>query len=386
MSYPLASTTWEDEEIDAAIEVLKSKNTTMGEKVSQFENNFAKKFGAKFAVMSNSGSSANLLAVAAISEKYKIKRGAVVLVPAISWSTTYFPFHQYGFKLRFADVDIDTLNYDISHVERILKNEKVDLICAVNLLGNPNEFDKLKRLAGDIPIFEDNCESMGASYKDKQAGTIGIAGSFSTFFSHHICTMEGGVTVTDDEHLHHLMLSIRSHGWTRNLPSKNFVSGIKSDNEFEESFKFVIPGYNLRPLEIEAAIGIKQLHKIDRFLEFRRLNAKKMRSTIFEKYNNCVRFQKEIGNSSWFGFSMIFENLETRNKAVKIFEKKKINCRPVVSGNFCRQPVIQMLDSKFDKLDSADIVHERGLFVGNHHFSIDEQIILLDQALQEIVS
>lgn len=386
MSYPLASTTWEDDEIEVAINVLKSKNTTMGEKVLQFENDFAKKFGAKFAVMSNSGSSANLIAVAAISEKYKLGRGSTVLVPAISWSTTYFPFHQYGFKLRFADVDLDTLNYDISHVESILKNEKIDLICAVNLLGNPNEFDKLKTLAADIPIFEDNCESMGATYNGKQTGTIGIVGSFSTFFSHHMCTMEGGVTVTDDEHLYHLMLSIRAHGWTRNLPSKNFVSGIKSEDRFEESFKFVIPGYNLRPLEIEAAIGISQLRKIDRFVNVRRLNAEKFKSVIVEKRKNEVRFQKELGNSSWFGFSMIFEDVEIRNRAIKVFDTNKIDCRPVVAGNFCRQPVIQMLDSKFDKLDNADIVHERGLFVGNHHFALEEEILLLDRALQEVFS
>ena len=172
MSYKLASTTWNEEEVLEAIQVIKSMNTTMGKRVLEFEKLFASRFGSKFAVMSNSGSSANLLAVAALAESGLTNRPErTVLVPAVSWSTTYFPFHQYGFKLRFADVDLETLNYDLDHVAEIVKSENIDCICAVNLLGNPNDFQKLKSLVGDIPIFEDNCESMGAKFMGKECGT-----------------------------------------------------------------------------------------------------------------------------------------------------------------------------------------------------------------------
>lgn len=384
-SYELASTTWQNEEIEEAIAVIKSMNTTMGPRVLDFESSFAKLFGSKYAVMSNSGSSANLLAVASIVESLELSSQKTVLVPAVSWSTTYFPFHQYGFKLRFADIDIDTLNYDLSHVAKILQEEKIDIICAVNLLGNPNDFDALARLAGKIPIFEDNCESMGAKFRGKYTGTHGVLGSFSTFFSHHMCTMEGGITVTEDEKLYQLMLSIRAHGWTRNLPDQNQVSGIKSSNRFEESYKFVVPGYNLRPLEIEAAIGNVQLKKIESFVSERRKNADIFRQKIVSKYQDAVRFQKEIGESSWFGFSLIFADSYTRDRAVSEFESSGIDCRPIVAGNFCRQPVMQKLYSKFDKLENADVVHEKGLFVGNHHYNLEKQLTHLDLALERIL-
>ena len=387
MAYQLASTTWDNEEIEAAIEVIKSKNTTMGVHVKEFESEFAKEFGSKFAVMSNSGSSANLLAIAAMVESGMFEsKDRTVVVPAVSWSTTYFPFHQYGFKLRFVDVDLKTLNYDLEHLERVIREEKIDAICAVNLLGNPNDFSSLKRIAGSIPIFEDNCESMGAKFEGKQAGTHGVLGSFSTFFSHHMCTMEGGVTVTDDERLYQFMLSIRAHGWTRNLSDQNLVSGLKSQNKFEESFKFVVPGYNLRPLEIEAAIGKIQLRKISEFILERRKNSEIFKKKIVEKYGNRVIFQEEIGESSWFGFSMIFENADLRKRSITEFESAKIDCRPIVAGNFCRQPVIEKMDCKFDKLINANIVHERGLFVGNHHFDLEHEIHQLDISLEKVMS
>jgi CDP-6-deoxy-D-xylo-4-hexulose-3-dehydrase len=335
--------------------------------------------------MSNSGSSANLLAVAALTESGLFSGiEKTVLVPAVSWSTTYFPFHQYGFKLRFADIDLDTLNYDLDHVAEIVRNEKIDCVCAVNLLGNPNDFQKLKSIVGDIPIFEDNCESMGAKFMGKECGTHGVLGSFSTFFSHHLCTMEGGVTVTDDEKLYHLMLAIRAHGWTRNLPDQNFVTGTKSANSFEESYKFVVPGYNLRPLEVEAAIGLKQLPKLSDFVSTRRTNAAKFAERFHSKYRDKIRFQREVGESSWFGFSLLLENQQTRNEVIKSFESSGIDCRPIVAGNFCRQPVMNKMAHKYDKICNADAVNDTGLFIGNHHFELTEEFDLLDSTLERV--
>ncbi|WP_170914700.1 DegT/DnrJ/EryC1/StrS family aminotransferase, partial [Salmonella enterica] len=140
-------------------------------------------------------------------------------------------------------------------------SDKTRAILAVNLLGNPNDFSTIHEIISnkDIILLEDNCESMGATFQNKQAGTFGIMGSFSSFYSHHIATMEGGCVVTDDEELYHILLCLRAHGWTRNLPKENMVTGTKSDDIFEESFKFVLPGYNVRPLEMSGAIGIEQL-------------------------------------------------------------------------------------------------------------------------------
>jgi CDP-6-deoxy-D-xylo-4-hexulose-3-dehydrase len=257
-SYPLATSTWDEKELDAIQSVIERDVYTMGESVAKFEQDFCKFTKSKFAVMVSSGSTANLIAIAALfyTKNPMLKRGDEVIVPAVSWSTTFFPLQQYGLRLKFVDIDLETLNYNLNSLESSI-TEKTRMIMAVNLLGNPNDFDKINQIIKDKNIFivEDNCESMGAEYKGKQAGTFGIMGTFSTFFSHHIATMEGGFVVTNDEELYHILLSLRAHGWTRNLPKENKVC-TKSDDWFEESFRFVLPGYNVRPVEMSGAIGI----------------------------------------------------------------------------------------------------------------------------------
>ena len=263
--YKLASNTWNDLELKAIQKVIDSGNFTMGDYVRKFEAEFAKLIGSKYAIMVNSGSSANLLMVAALffTRKPKLIKGDEVIVPAVSWSTTYTPLQQYGLKLRFVDIDLNTLNIDLNMLEKSI-TKKTKMIFLVNLLGNPNDFNSVNEIIKDkdIIIIEDNCESLGASYNGQFTGTFGLMGSFSSFFSHHICTMEGGLVATNDKELYHIMLSLRAHGWTRDLPNNNCVNDNKSKNQFEESFNFVLPGYNLRPLEIEAAVGLEQLKKL----------------------------------------------------------------------------------------------------------------------------
>ncbi|MBQ7135593.1 aminotransferase class V-fold PLP-dependent enzyme, partial [Campylobacter sp.] len=214
--YSLASSTWDEKELNAINEVIKSDIFTMGKKVAQFEQDFAKFVGSKYAVMTSSGSTANLIATAALfyTKNNKLQRGDEVIVPAVSWSTTYYPLHQYGLKLKFVDIDLHTLNYDLEALKDAI-SDKTKMIMCVNLLGNPNDFDAIKTIIGDrnIILLEDNCESMGAEYNGKQAGTFGIMGTFSTFYSHHMATMEGGFVVTDNEELYHILLCLRAHGW-----------------------------------------------------------------------------------------------------------------------------------------------------------------------------
>ncbi|MDB2658763.1 aminotransferase class V-fold PLP-dependent enzyme, partial [Flavobacteriaceae bacterium] len=260
MEYKLATSTWDEMEIKAIEEVIKTDKFSMGPKVEEFEKSFAQFFGSKYAVMCSSGSTANLLMVAALffSKKPKLKAGDEIIVPAVSWSTTFFPLQQYGLKLKFVDIDLKTLNYNLDDLESAVSS-KTKAIMVVNLLGNSNDFNKINSIIEnkDIVIIEDNCESMGAKFDNKFCGTHGLMGTFSTFFSHHMATMEGGMVLTDDEEYYHILLCLRAHGWTRNLPHKNHVAD-KSDNWFEESFRFVLPGYNVRPLEMSGAIGIEQ--------------------------------------------------------------------------------------------------------------------------------
>lgn len=375
MRYKLSDDTWNEKEFEAIQEVLDSNMFSMGKRVKQFESEFAEKFGVKYALMVSSGSAANLLAVAGLVYSGRLQKGDEVIVPAVSWSTTYFPLYQMGLKLRFVDIDKDTLNIDTDKLSQAI-TENTKMICLVNLLGNPNEFDQIKEVCKnkDIIIMEDNCESLGAEYNGKKAGTIGLVGTYSTFYSHHLCTMEGGVTVTDDEELYHYMLSIRAHGWTRNLPKDSKIYK-KSENDFYESFNFIVPGFNLRPLEIEGAAGSEQLKKMDRIIAQRRENAKYFREKMLQFKN--VRVQKEIGSSSWFGFAMILENdlKGKRDKIVKSLAENEIEVRPIVAGNFTRNSVIKYLDYTVSgELTASDDTHDNGFFIGNHSKNNFEEI------------
>ncbi len=388
MKYQLTSSTWDQAEIDAIQEVINSGQYSMSNKVAEFEKKFAKDFGSKFAVMVNSGSSANLIMIGALFFKKNnpLKAGDEIIVPAVSWATTYAPLQQYGLHVKFVDIDLETLNFDLEALQKAI-SPKTKAIFAVNLLGNPNDFTAINKMISgkDIILIEDNCESLGATFENKQAGTFGVMGSFSSFHSHHIVTMEGGVVVTDDEELYHILLSLRAHGWTRNLPEKNQLC-VKSDDDFEEKFRFLIPGYNVRPIEMAGATGITQLDKLPKMIEVRRENAKLFQELMANNKNFII--QKELGKSSWFGFAIIIkeESNLSRKKVLEILNKADIETRPIVAGNIAKK---EMISKYFDyslagEMKNAEIIDQRGFYVGNHSNNIKEQIRYLVQVLNEI--
>lgn len=381
--FPLATASWGQEEIAAMQRVIDSGVFSMGANVQAFERDFAAYIGSQHCVMVNSGSSANLLMVAALfytkNPKLKLKRGDEVIVPAVSWSTTYYPLYQYGLKIKFVDIDLNTLNYDLDQLESAV-TDKTRVIMAVNLLGNPNDFGRIGQIIGDreIVLIEDNCESMGAKYNGKMAGTFGVMGTFSSFFSHHISTMEGGLIVTDDEELYQILLSLRAHGWTRNLPKQNLVCSDKSDDPFEESFRFVLPGYNVRPLELEGALGVEQVKRLPHMVEERRKNGKLLQAALSQHPNLAI--QQEIGESSWFGFSLVIRpnSSLTRKELVVKLNDLGFECRPIVAGNFAKNEVVKYFDSEeHGALRNAEHIDQNGLFVGNHHYSIGDAIAAL---------
>ncbi|ECQ7346290.1 aminotransferase class V-fold PLP-dependent enzyme [Campylobacter jejuni] len=332
MKYTLASSTWDEKELQAIQDVIKSDMFTMGKKVAEFEKDFAKFTGSRYAVMTSSGSAANLIATAALfyTKNPKLTRGDEVIVPAVSWSTTYYPFYQYGLKLKFVDIDLETLNYNLDALSSAI-SDRTKMIMIVNLLGNPNDFDAINNLikGKDIILLEDNCESMGAEYKGKQTGTFGIMGTFST--------------------------------------------------------RFVLPGYNVRPVEMSGAIGVEQLKKLPMFLKHRRENAK----LFCEYFQNHPEFimQKEIGSSSWFGFSLVIRpNSKLQRKdIIKKLEENDIEYRPIATGDFTQNEVIKYFDYEIHQdLKNAKYIHEKGFFVGNHQFSISEQISLFKKVLDNL--
>lgn len=387
IKYPLIHSTWDKEEFEAINKIVKTGFFTMGKNVSKFEKEFAKYQGKKYGVMVNSGSSANLISIASLFYKKKnpLKRGDEVIVPAVSWSTTYSPLQQLGLKIKLVDIELDTFNIDFEKLKKAV-TKKTKLIVAVSLLGIPAELQKMKRLCKEkrILFFEDNCESLGAEINGKKTGSFGDLASHSFFFSHHICTMEGGMVVTNDFQLYCLMKALRAHGWSRDLPRKNPLIKIKK-NDFYEQYKFILPGFNLRPGEIHAAVGLVQLKKINSLINMRIKNLK-----LFQKYfnnNNNFIIPKTKYKSSSFAFPMIIKNKDPNFK-LKIFKelkKNKIDFRLITGGCFTSQKYAKFFDfTIFKNLKNSELLHNQGFFVGNASIDLSRQIKKLHHVLSNI--
>ena len=388
MHYPLASNTWDKEEEQAVLNILQSKNYTMGKCVKKFEEEFAKYLNVKHAVMVNSGSSANLLMLSLLKEIKEIPGcghdSGDIIVPALAWSTTFFPVHQFGFKLNFVDIDKKTLNIDPEKVEKnITKNTKA--ILAVNILGNSCEYKKLNLIAkkNNLVLLEDNCESFGAKYNGHYTGTNGLMGSFSFFFSHHLQTMEGGMVTTDNDLVAQYLKSLRAHGWSRDLPKENLIYKSAGDS-FNDRFTFIVPGFNLRPMEMSGAVGSIQLKKWEKFKEIRLKNAQVF-TKLFGNQNWCI-IQKINGESTWYAFNIILDG-PLKNKRDKIANKLKDNgveLRPTMTGNFMKNPVMKYL-KYIDHNDyfNSDLVHDNGFFIGNHTYDLTKELHFVKKLIEE---
>lgn len=389
MFYELAATTWGSEEIAAIDRVVASGRFTMGEQVAAFEREFADYFGVKHGIMVNSGSSANLIAVAALAYKQErpLQRGDEVIVPAISWATTYHPLQQYGLKLRFVDVELDTLNIDVSKLEQAL-TPRTRAIVPVSILGNPAALDVIRAFADahGLYVLEDNCESMDAELNGKKAGTFGDLNTFSFFFSHHISTMEGGMVLTDDLELGHLCRAMRAHGWTRDLPHDTPLYERTSSDHFE-AYRFILPGYNVRPLEMEGAIGREQLKKLPTLTAARRKNM----ALFQELFAGDERFiiQRENGVSSCFSFTIILNpaHKPDREKVFAALKEADIGFRIITGGCFLRHDVLKYYDyDTVGAIENAFTAHDLGFFVGNHPFDLTPQIERLRAVLDRVCS
>jgi len=385
--YALASDSWDQEEITAINRVIASGQYTLGKEVSSFEDAFSSFLGKSHSVMTNSGSSANLVATFALrySECFKFNENRnVVLVPAVSWSTTYFPLHQAGYKIRFLDVNLLTHNLSL---EAVIKNydETVCGICFVSLLGNTKGLEKIKGFCEEnsLWLMEDNCESFGAQTQTgKLAGSVGDISTHSFFFSHHLQTMEGGMATTNNTELAMIARSMRAHGWTRDKKSGDLSKFEK--NSFKSSFEFVYPGFCVRPIEFMGAVGKAQLSKWDGMLSARQKNASLFKS-ILKQFSNFIDIQDaDIDRSSWFGFSMILKNkaYNHRDKLLNILDKFDIQVRPIVTGNFTNQPVMQFLNAEVSpNLVNSDIIENQGLFVGNDCTDLNQELASLERAI-----
>ena len=354
--YPLATNTLGDEEREAILRVFDSGRITAGQEVAAFEREFAHHVGSRHAVMVNSGSSANLLMIATLVEEGRLKAGDEVIVPAVSWATSYYPLHQYGLKIVLCDVDPYTFNLTRAHVEECI-TKHTRAVLAVNLLGNPCNYDHLQMLCATkgLILLEDNCEGFDARWGTKHCGTFGEMGTFSSYFSHHLNTMEGGMIVTDNVYQAQLMRSLRSHGWMRGWPNCD-----------PKGFEFNYIGYNVRPMEMAAAIGRVQLRHYVRAGVSGRRAANALRfQTLFGQDPRWYPQRPEGSQPSWFGLGLVLSpdmNLELARETLNV---AGIETRPIIAGNFARQPVAKKMNITHGPLPGADLLHDHGLMLGN---------------------
>lgn len=389
MRYSFASSSWDERERRAIDQVLATGSLVMGPQVADFERSFACIFGVKYAVMVNAGSSANLLTIAAqcFSKRRQLRPGEEVLAPSIAWGTSLFPLHQYGLRMKLVDVDPATLTLDVTKAESAI-TPTTRAILAVNTLGGSSDFDKLIALCDkhNLILIEDNTDAMGAAYKGKRCGTFGRCGAFSLSQGSHLSTGEGGVVVTNDEELYHILLALRSYGSTEQLPKPNKVDNKKSDRLYE-GCRFVLPGYNVRPTEIAGAIGLAQLEKLPAILETRRRNAELLQEAIKDLPE--IQLQKPLGDSSWLAFGLVLRDASAgkRESLVEELTRQGIECRPIVAGNITGHAVMSHLNHAIHgTLPQAKKVDKQGFAIANSHVDLTENIKHLKSCLESALS
>lgn len=387
---PLQWPSYGSDEVNEAIESLLSTWVTMGKKVNTFETMFSNYLGVKYSTMVNSGSSANLVALTALSNpafKNYIKKGDEIITPAVTWATTVYPIVNIDAKPVFVDVGED-YNIDVNKIESAITG-KTRAIMPVHLLGNPCEIDRIMEIANEHNLFviEDNCESYGAEVNGKKAGTFGDLGTASFFISHHITTIEGGMVYTNDEVLFELMKQIRVFGWIRDLKDKEAIA--KKYNSIDPRFLFINVGYNLRPTEMQGAFGMHQMGKLEGFIKIRKENAEYWNKR-FEEFSEYFIIPKERSGTRhvWFCYPLTVKSNApfTRKEITGFLESRKIETRPIMSGNIVEQPVVQFLDHRISgELNNSRLIMSNAFFFGNHQFIGKAEREFIADSIEEFV-
>ncbi|HNC95069.1 MAG TPA: DegT/DnrJ/EryC1/StrS family aminotransferase [Myxococcota bacterium] len=356
--HPLTVTPFGPDEVLAAMETLLSTRLTMGERTRAFEAAWAAWCGRRFGVMVNSGSSANLIMLAAMMETGRLQPGDEVLVPAVSWSTSLFPVAQVGLVPVMVDVHPQSLCMDPASVAAA-RGPRTKAALAVHLLGQATDMDALDGLL----ILEDACAAHGAVYRGKKIGGFGEASSFSFFFSHHITTIEGGIVVCDDEELANSLRSLRAHGWIRERSDRAALEA--AHPEIDPRFLFVSSGYNLRPTEIQAAFGLVQLGRLDRWVQQRRANHAAWCESLSAP---DMQVFPEVPGTEHAGFAFAMLPSGPRAPIQAFLQARGVETRPISGSNLARQPAFQHVPAqKRVPLPVSDAIHERGFFIGNSH-------------------
>jgi len=368
---PLSIPSFDWEEIFEALDSLLTTNVTMGTKVKLFEKTFSEYLGIRNAIMVNSGSSANLIALYLLSNPTLEKKCKVrdeIIVPAVTWSTTIFPIINVGAIPVLVDVNLDDFSIKIDDIEEAI-TEKTKVIIPVHLLGFPCDMERITRIARNYSLFivEDACEAHGAEWNGKKVGTFGDVGTFSFFFSHHITTIEGGMLVTNNEEYAELAKVLRAHGWIRELRNREEI--IHQYQFIDPRFLFVNMGFNVRPTEIQGAFGIHQIKKLEKFIKVRRENSKYWNDELSKFSDYFILHEEKKQRAVWFGYPLTIKPSSpfTRGELTRYLESRGIETRPIAAGNMDEQPAMRLFKyRKVGELSNARLIMRNSFFIGNH--------------------
>lgn len=370
----LAQDTISSEDLMELSDWLKTNpRLTKGELTEKFEEKFSKYIGTRYSVFVNSGSSAILLMLSALIELEMISRGDQIVVPNVSWSTDASSVINLGLKPIFCDCNLDDLSIDLIELENIFLHKAPAALLLVQVLGLVPNMGEIIRLCSkyDVILLEDTCESMGSMYDGQMLGSLGFASVFSTYFGHHISTIEGGFICTDDFVLYEMLKMLRSHGWDRDLDpiSKMHLKNVYDIDDFKSRYTFYAPSYNLRSTDLQAFIGIGQMGKLDFIHSTRERNFNR----YLENLKNVPIWKpKTHGFCSNFAYPIISKN---KNKIVDELVNNGIECRPLICGDMEKQPfILDKLGHSIIPKPNATMVDKFGFYVPNHPFITLEDV------------
>ena len=369
--YPLIENPYRNKDIIEGIKILKSKKLTIGPKTDEFQKYFSKILKTKFSTMVNSGSSANLLAFQCLINPYRknrLKPGDEVLIPSVCWSTSLWPIIQSGLKPKFVDVDLQSLNIDLNDLKKKI-SRKTKAILIVHVLGNCVDMSKFMQIIKKhkLILIEDTCESLGSKYKNKYLGSFGDFSSFSFYSSHQISSGEGGMICCKSNADYEIIKSLRAHGWSRGLKDEKKIA--LANKHLDKRFIFYNSGYNLRPTDITASIGLSQFKDLNKFIKQRSKNRSKILKNFKENYKlskvlTFIEANRHV-KPHWFGIPVLLSKKIHRNKFLKKIEKEGVETRPIISGNFLKQPSIKKYKLRIKvKFKNSDLINNHGFFIG----------------------
>lgn len=351
--------------------IIGTDKFSMGEQCKKFEIAFAKKQGRKYAVLFNSGGSANLAMLQSLKNLGRLKFGDKIGFSAITWSTNVMPIIQMGLGAIPIDCDPRKLNSMSHHAMPVLEKEKCKAFFLTNALGFAGDLDIIEKKCAkkNIIVLEDNCEALGTVLKSgKKTGNFSLAASFSFFVAHHMSTIEGGMVCTDDHQYAEMLHIVRANGWDRNLHPKRQLHwrtkhGVESD--FHAKYTFYDLGFNFRPTEVTGFLGLQQLPYLEKTIRIRANNFKKINVAIIKNPDFIPLDYSHIKLLSSFAIPFITKTPELRKKYVKKFIAAGIEVRPMIAGNMQHQPFYKKHIKKLVNLPGADILHHNAFYCGN---------------------